>query len=357
MLRCKAGAVNPELLLKYVTVDDMVTTHLWGQEYSFARAEEKSKELGRNIDQFVNIVDLQGLTMSHRSCLKYMRTIAALDQQYYPESLGKTFVINAPWIFPALWKLVKVMLDPVTADKVSVLGSDYRDVLRERFDPKDLPAEYGGECRCEGGCIPVFTEQQALAVVEEAERALQLHELTLAAGQVHTVKLQTGEFGGTFSYYFKSHKADVGFQASFTPARPSALAVQQQQQQQQHGGLHNRRKSSAEAKSELVHPPSSSSSSASSAVTELRECPYGERVWQAHEKFVCQQPHKGKFVTDYAGTATFTFDNKHSWRHTERLAFTVKYEEGKPGVSKEAAVFNALTPDGAQADAPDTPRH
>ena len=47
----KAGKVNPELLLKYVTVDDMVQTHLWGQEYSFKRAEEKSKELGRNIDQ------------------------------------------------------------------------------------------------------------------------------------------------------------------------------------------------------------------------------------------------------------------------------------------------------------------
>lgn len=47
--------MNPDLLLKYVTVDDMVTTHLWGQEYSFARAEEKSKELGHNISQFVNI--------------------------------------------------------------------------------------------------------------------------------------------------------------------------------------------------------------------------------------------------------------------------------------------------------------
>ena len=70
----KAGKVNPELLLKFVTVDDMVQTHLWGQEFSFKRAEQKSQELGRNIDQFVNIVDLQGLTMSHRSCLKSYTT-------------------------------------------------------------------------------------------------------------------------------------------------------------------------------------------------------------------------------------------------------------------------------------------
>ena len=349
--------MNPDLLLKYVTVDDMVTTHLWGQEYSFARAEEKSKELGRNIDQFVNIVDLAGLTMSHRSCLKYMRTIAALDQQYYPESLGKTLIINAPWIFPALWKLVKVMLDPVTADKVSVLGSNYKEVLRERFKLEDLPAEYGGECRCAGGCIPVFTEQQAVAIVEESERALHLEEITLPAGQAHTVRLQTGEYGGTFTYYWKSYKADVGFQVLFTPARPSALAIQQQQQQQQQGGLHNRRKSSAEVKVDVAALVTAASSSATSTVSEVRECPYGERVWQQHDKFVCQQPHKGKFVTDYAGTATFTFDNKHSWRHAEKLAYTIKYEEGAAGVSKEAAVFSAQTPDTPHGDGPDTPKH
>ena len=67
----------------------------------------------------------------------------------------------------------------------------------------------------------MFTEQQAVAIVEEAERALHLEEITLAAGQVHTVKLQTGEYGGTFDYYWKSYKADVGFQVVFTPLRPS----------------------------------------------------------------------------------------------------------------------------------------
>ena len=338
--------MNPDLLLKYVTVDDMVTTHLWGQEYSFARAAEKSAELGRNIDQFVNIVDLSGLTMSHRQCLKYMRTITALDQQYYPESLGKTYVINAPWIFPALWKLVKALLDPVTAEKVTVLGSNYKDVLRERFELKDLPAEYGGECRCQGGCIPVFTEQQALAVVAEAERDLHLEEVTLAAGQVHTVKLATGEFGGTFTYYWKSYKADVGFQAVFTPSHPSARAVQQQQ-----AGLHHRRKSSAEAKAVEA------SAASGSTVSEVRECPYGERVWQSHEKLPCQQPHKGKFVTDFAGQAVFSFDNKHSWRHSEKMAFTIRYEEGKPGINKEAAQFTAVVPDSPRGDTNDTQQH
>ena len=366
----KAGKVNPDLLLKFVTVDDMVTTHLWGQEYSFKRAEEKSKELGRNIDQFVNIVDLQGLTMSHRSCLKsqhnttqhhsnahsglrgfthvslcwcgvwgctvgecgvfrFMTTVAALDSQYYPESLGKTYIINAPWIFPALWKLIRGSLDPVTAEKIHVLGHNYQEVLRERFESADLPSEYGGTCRCAGGCIPEFTEAEAMVVIEQAEKKLNLEEMTLSAGQQHSVKLDFGPWGGSVHVYLKSLKADIGFQAVFTPKHPSAVAV----------SLKGRRKSSTgETKSGAVDAVSllaSPSSSASSSSTGVRECPYGETTWQEHHRFPPQVPNKMTFVSDYAGTAVLTFDNKHSWRHAETFRFKISVTEGKEGVKKE----------------------
>ena len=362
----KAGRVNPELLLKYVTVDDMVQTHLWGQEYSFARAEEKSRELGRNIDQFVNVVDLQGLTMAHRSCLKYMRTIAALDASVYPESLGKTYIINAPWIFPALWKLIRGSLDPVTADKIVVLGHDYKDVLRERFDPADLPAEYGGSCHCEGGCIPEYTEAQALRVVEEVERKLSLDELTLTAGQQHVVRLDTGVWGGTVQVYFKSLKSDVGFQAVFTPKQPSASAP--------HPNKNRRKSSTSDAaalmrSSAAVDPSTSSSSSSSSSAaaassasapspsSSMRECPYAEAVWQEHARFVPQQPHKMRFVTDYAGVAVLTFDNRHSWRHAETFRFKVTLTEGKEGVRKEGMARFTAHANGSAEDDGEEPTH
>ena len=235
------------------------------------------------------------------------------------ESLGKTYIINAPWIFPALWKLIKGALDPVTVDKIHVLGTNYQEVLRERFEPQDLPAEYGGTCRCAGGCIPEKTEAEALAIVAEAEKKLNLDEMTLSASQSHVVKLELGSWGGTVAVYLKSFKSDIGFQAVFAPKHPSAAAA-----------LKNRRKSNtgAETKSSAVDVAQSSSGA-------VRECPYGETVWQEHHRFVPQQPHKMTFVSDYAGTATLTFDNRHSWRHAETFRFKVNYTEGKEGVKKE----------------------
>lgn len=52
-----------------------------------------------------------------------------------------------------LWALLKPWLDPVTRDKISVIGSGYRDTLQKLVDPASLPVEYGGTCDCEGGCI------------------------------------------------------------------------------------------------------------------------------------------------------------------------------------------------------------
>lgn len=267
----KAGRINPSLLLKYVTVDDMITTHLWGQEYSFQRAEEKSRELGHNIDQFVNILDLQGLSMGHHAALKYMKVIAALDQQYYPESLGKTFVINAPWIFPTIWNLVKGWLDPVTVSKIHVLGSDYADVLKDRFESCDLPSEYGGTCQCPGGCVPEHSEAEVERVVQEIEDSLNLESITLAPSQSHVKQLTVGPNGATVHSYFRSYKADIGFAATYTNQSTNQT---------------------------------------------INLC--------KHAKFSHGQPHKHRFAVKEPGTITITFDNKHSWRHTETFKYAVK---------------------------------
>jgi hypothetical protein len=256
----KAGKVNPNLLIRNVSLEDMTKSHIWGMEFSFQRAAESSARLGRNVDQFVNICDLQGLSMSHRQALKYIKSIAKLDNAYYPEALGKTYVINAPWIFPTIWNLVKGWIDPVTREKIHVLGSDYKELLLERFNPEDLPAEYGGKCQCAGGCIREFTEADVLQYVEQLEKKMDLSSVTIPAGKSHEITVKTEKFGGTLEYYFKSNAGEIGFTATF--------------------------KGEEEKQS---------------------------KIWQKHEKCAGKQPVKGSFVTDFPGIATFKFDNKHSW--------------------------------------------
>ena len=67
-------------------------------------------------------------------------------------SIGKFFLINAPWGFSTVWTIVKRWLDPVTVSKISILGSSYQAELLKQIPKENLPSKFGGECRCEGGC-------------------------------------------------------------------------------------------------------------------------------------------------------------------------------------------------------------
>lgn len=45
-------------------------------------------------------------------------------QNFYPEILHQLLLVNAPFIFYAFWQLVRVLLDPVTANKVKFITLD-----------------------------------------------------------------------------------------------------------------------------------------------------------------------------------------------------------------------------------------
>lgn len=82
----------------------------------------------------------------------YVSEATSIGQNRYPEVMGKFFIINAPWGFSTVWSVVKGWLDPVTAAKIDVLGSDYKAKLLEQISADNLPKEYGGACSCAPAC-------------------------------------------------------------------------------------------------------------------------------------------------------------------------------------------------------------
>ena len=50
--------------------------------------------------------------------------ITACTQDYYPESLYKCFVVNAPWVFNSFWKIIKNWLDPVVQAKIEFVSDE-----------------------------------------------------------------------------------------------------------------------------------------------------------------------------------------------------------------------------------------
>lgn len=67
-------------------------------------------------------------------------------QDYYPETLGDLFIINAPAVFTTLWPIAKRFVDPKTRGKFHVLGANYTKELLRYIDADKLPEEYGGSC-------------------------------------------------------------------------------------------------------------------------------------------------------------------------------------------------------------------
>jgi hypothetical protein len=61
----------------------------------------------------------------------------------YPESLGTVLVYKAPWVFNAVWSIVRGWLDPVVAGKVHFAKNI--DELQKFVPRTQIPSELGGD--------------------------------------------------------------------------------------------------------------------------------------------------------------------------------------------------------------------
>ena len=50
----------------------------------------------------------------------------------YPESVFKIIIINAPFSFQVMWKVVRPWIHPITRSKIEIVGSRYQDTFREQ---------------------------------------------------------------------------------------------------------------------------------------------------------------------------------------------------------------------------------
>jgi len=112
-----------------------------------------SRKAGTLLETCCTIMDMKGVGITKApSVYGYVKQASALSQNYYPERLGKLYIINAPWGFSTVWSVIKGWLDPITVQKIHVLGSNYKQELLNQIPAENLPKEFGGTCECPGGC-------------------------------------------------------------------------------------------------------------------------------------------------------------------------------------------------------------
>lgn len=112
-----------------------------------------SRKAGQLLETCCSIMDLKGVGISKVSSVySYVKSASAISQNYYPERLGKLYLINAPWGFSSAFSFVKGFLDPVTVQKIHILGTGYYAELSKQISDENLPKLFGGKCHCDQGC-------------------------------------------------------------------------------------------------------------------------------------------------------------------------------------------------------------
>jgi hypothetical protein len=131
---------------KLVPNESMVIRHIRQQEFVFQdRCQRASQFFNRSISKQIIVFDLKNLTYTlDTHAISVFRQSLSIDEAYYPERLDHLFMINAPWFFTAIWSMLRPWIDPITAEKIMIIGSDYLPTLRKYIDDSQIPAELGG---------------------------------------------------------------------------------------------------------------------------------------------------------------------------------------------------------------------
>ncbi|KAJ6187903.1 hypothetical protein N7519_002811 [Penicillium mononematosum] len=150
----KLGKIDLNQMYKITTADRMLKNLVCEYEkLADPRLPACSRKAGKLLETCCTVMDLKGVGItSVPSVYGYVKQASDISQNHYPERLGKLYLINAPWGFSSVFSAVKGFLDPVTVSKIHVLGSGYQKELLSQVPAENLPVEFGGSCKCEGGC-------------------------------------------------------------------------------------------------------------------------------------------------------------------------------------------------------------
>ncbi|GLJ27939.1 hypothetical protein SUGI_0548760 [Cryptomeria japonica] len=154
----RIGKVDPNALMRITTMERYMKYHVQELEKSLkVRFPACSIAAKRHIDSTTAILDVTGVGLKNftKAARDLIIEIQKIDGLNYPETLHTLLIVNASSGFKLLWNTIKAFLDPRTAAKIDVLGSQYQSKVFEIIDRSQLPEFLGGTCTCDGlgGCL------------------------------------------------------------------------------------------------------------------------------------------------------------------------------------------------------------
>lgn len=133
----RVGVMDVNEMLEACTLDESFRYEYWDYEMQLRfRMPVCSIIAGKKIQTGMNIVDLTEWKMSmfNSQVIGILKRCGQVMSDYYPETMGATIVINAPFLFKGVWGIAKGFIDERTAAKFRICGGDYMETLEEFID-------------------------------------------------------------------------------------------------------------------------------------------------------------------------------------------------------------------------------
>lgn len=213
------GNLDIKGLMLSTRKSDLEKTKLLQCEWTVQYWEEQSKKNKRRIDGLTVIFDMAnvGTSMLWRPGIQMYLHLVKILEDNYPEMMRRLLVINAPRIFPLLYKLARPLISDDMKEKIHVAADNYQELLLRYVNEDNLPACYGGKLTdpdgnprcismiCQGGNVPKEY------YLQHPDNLSQMQSVTVPRGEKVYQEYLVDKPGSVISWEFQSEDHDVGF--------------------------------------------------------------------------------------------------------------------------------------------------
>lgn len=107
---------------------------------------ELSKRFKREISTYVSVADASGISLiGVAGRVDFIKSMSGNAADHFPETLGRTLIIQCPWLFPKIFAVVRPFLDKDTLSKFVLCSTIPVEEFEKLLPKKDWPKAYGGD--------------------------------------------------------------------------------------------------------------------------------------------------------------------------------------------------------------------
>lgn len=150
------GELQTSALFNATTEERLLRQAAWVCEELYERKFPAcSRAKGAAVSRVCIVLDLANVgifTFTSAAVRRVLLEIIHIMGSYYPESLARVIILNAPIAFSMLWEFMTPFIDVRTLERIQILRDGGVDRLLEYIDEDSLPEFLGGKCECPNGC-------------------------------------------------------------------------------------------------------------------------------------------------------------------------------------------------------------